>query len=116
MHIAERRVDDVTLLTLVGRMVLREGDIPLRDYIDTLAGQGRVRLVLDMKQVSYLDSAGIGMLVAKYLSVRRLGGAIKLLNLTARTHRPLAVTKLSSVFEIFDSEDAALRSFAQETV
>jgi anti-sigma B factor antagonist len=116
MHISERRVDDVTILTLGGRMVLDEGDVPLRDHIDELVSQGRVKLVLDMQHVYYLDSAGMGMLVAKYLTVRRRGGTIKLVNLTNRTGRPLSVTRLTSVFEIFDTEDEALESFRAEAV
>ncbi|MGH9200689.1 MAG: STAS domain-containing protein [Vicinamibacterales bacterium] len=110
IQIAERRVADITILELTGRMLLEEGDIPLRDYIDELARQGRVKIVLDMQGVA-LDSAGIGMHVAKYLTVHRRGGTVKLLNLTERASYLLRIMKLDGVFEIFDSEDAAVRSF-----
>jgi anti-sigma B factor antagonist len=114
MRISERREGDITILTLTGRMVLDEGDLALKDHIDDLVRQGRVKLLIDMKGVTFLDSAGIGMLVAKYLSVRRKGGAVKLMNLASRTDRPLSVTRLTTIFEIFDSTEEALRSFGTE--
>jgi anti-sigma B factor antagonist len=114
MRISERREGDITILTLSGRMVLDEGDLAFKDHIDDLVRQGRIKLLIDMKDVTFLDSAGIGMLVAKYLSVRRKGGAVKLMNLASRTDRPLSVTRLTTIFEIFDSPEEALRSFDTE--
>ena len=111
MRIAERTVGDVTILELDGRLVLEEGDISLRDCINNLLAQHRVKIVLDMKSVTYMDSAGIGMLVSKYLSAFRKGGTVKLLHLTNRSDHLLEITRLSSVFEIFESEDDAIRSF-----
>ena len=70
----ERRVGDVTILELEGRLVLDEGDIALRDYVNRLVAEGRVKIVLDLRNVTRLDSAGIGMLVSKYLSTRKGGG------------------------------------------
>jgi anti-sigma B factor antagonist len=111
MQIVERRVGDVTILQLTGRLELEEGDLMLRDHVDALVEQGRVNLVLDMKGVTRLDSAGIGMLVSKFLTVKKRGGTIKLLHLTDRTDHLMHITKLSTVFENFDREEDALRSF-----
>jgi anti-anti-sigma factor len=111
MHIDEQRIADVTVLRLSGRLELYDGDAVLRDWIDRLVEEGRVNLVLDMQHVIRLDSAGIGLLVAKFLSVKRRGGAIKLLHLTERSRRLLHMTRLDSIFEIFDREDQALQSF-----
>ncbi len=112
MQIAERSVAGVIILELTGRMVLEEGDNPLRDYIDELARQGRVKIVLEMQGVSRLDSAGMGMLVAKYVTVHRRGGRMKLLHPTERARYLLRITRLDSVFEIFENEADAIRSFA----
>jgi anti-anti-sigma factor len=111
MRITERRVADVTILELEGRLVLEEGAIPLRDYVNQLVEQGRVKVVLDLGKVTRLDSAGIGMILSKYLSASRKGGKVKLLHLTSRSGHLMDITKLSTVFEIFDSEDEAIRSF-----
>ena len=111
ISITERRVGDVTILELDGRLILEEGEIPLRDAVDRLVAEGRVRIVLDMQRVTRLDSAGIGMLVCKYLTAFRQGGRVKLLHLTSRADQLLHLTKLSSVLEIFESEDEAIRSF-----
>jgi anti-anti-sigma factor len=111
IQIAERSVADVVILELAGRMVLEEGDIPLRDYIRTLAQQGRVKVLLDMHDVSRLDSAGIGMLVADFLTLHRHGGTLKLMRLTERAKYLMALTRLNTVFEIFEVEEDAVRSF-----
>ena len=111
LQIAEDTVADVSILRLKGRMVLGEGDVPLRDCVNELVGRGRNKVVVDMKDVTRLDSAGIGMLVSKFLTVHRHGGALKLLNLTNRGGHLMRVTRLTTVFEIFDSQDEAVRSF-----
>ena len=111
MHIEEQRIADVTVLRLSGRLEPYDGDAVLRDWIDRLVDEGRVNLVLDMRDVTRLDSAGIGLLVAKYLSVKRRGGALKLLHLTDRTRRLLHMTRLESIFEIFEHQHDALHSF-----
>ena len=116
MKITERRVADVTILSLDGRLVIEEGDITLRNWVDRLVEEGRVKIVLDLRNVTRLDSAGIGMLVSKYLTACRRGGRLKLLNLTPRGDYLIHMTKLSTVFEIFDSEDEALRSFGVSPV
>jgi len=114
MEITERRVGDVTILELKGRLVLTEGDMPLRNCVNGLVEQGRVKIVLDMRNVTRLDSAGIGMLVSKYLTAHRKGGSVKLLHLTLRGDHLMSITKLSTVFEMFESEDEAIRSFGLE--
>jgi len=116
MQITERAVGDVTILALEGRLVLDEGDVALRDYINRIVDQGRVKIVLDMQNVTRLDSAGIGMLVSKFLTCYRKGGSVKLLHLTIRGDHLLHITKLHTVFEIFDSEEEAIRSFGLEPV
>ena len=111
MRVVERHIGDVTVLQLIGRLELEEGDLVLRDHVNRLVGEGRVKVLLDMREVTRLDSAGIGMLVSKFITVRRAGGAIKLLHPTERTDHLMDITKLTTVFEIYDDEGAALRSF-----
>lgn len=111
MEITTRDVGDITILSLLGRLVLDEGDIPFRDCVNQLVQQGRVNIVVDMGKVTRLDSMGIGMLVSKYVTTYLRGGRLKLLNLTARGETLMDVTKLHGVFEIFESEDVAIRSF-----
>ena len=111
MQVIERRIGDVTVLQLIGRLELETGDLILRDTINHLVEEGQVKLVLDMKDVTRLDSAGIGMLVSKYLTVRRAGGTIKLLHPTERTDHLMDITKLTTVFQVFDDEVSAVRSF-----
>ena len=112
MEIVEQRVGDVTILRLKGRLELDDGDVILRDHVNGLVAQGRVNVVLDMTDVTRMDSAGIGMLVGKYMTVKNRGGTLRLLHLTDRTSRLLHVTRLETVFEIFEDEAAALRSFS----
>jgi anti-sigma B factor antagonist len=111
MRIVERRIGDVTVLQLIGRLELEDGDIVLREAVNRLVEEGRVKLVLDMKEVTRLDSAGIGMLVSKYLTARRGGGMMKILHPTQRTDHLMDITKLTTVFEVYDNEEAAIRSF-----
>ena len=111
MQVIERRIGDVTILQLIGRLELETGDVILRDTINRLVEDGQVKLVLDMKEVTRLDSAGIGMLVSKYLTVRRAGGTIKLLHPTERTDHLMDITKLTTVFQVFDDEASAVKSF-----
>ena len=115
MRVVERRIGDVTILQLIGRLELETGDLVLRDTINRLVENGQVKLVLDMKEVTRLDSAGIGMLVSKYLTVRRAGGSIKILHPTERTDHLMDITKLTTVFEVYDDEELAVKSFAKPT-
>jgi anti-sigma B factor antagonist len=115
LKIMESRAGDVTILRMTGRLELEEGDLVFRDYVNRLIAEGRVNLVLDLRDVTRIDSAGIGMLVSKYLSTQNRGGTIKLLNLTRRSDHLLDITRLTTVFEIFEDEEDALRSFGSGT-
>ncbi|HKH71732.1 MAG TPA: STAS domain-containing protein [Vicinamibacterales bacterium] len=112
MTITEAQVGDVTILRMSGRLELEEGDLDLRDHVDRLVAGGRLKILLDLKAVTRIDSAGIGMLVSKYLSTQKRGGTIKLLHLTRRSDHLMDITRLATVFEIFDDEADAVRSFA----
>jgi anti-anti-sigma factor len=114
MQITAHDVGDVTVLNLKGRMVLEEGDTPLNDQVSALVEQGRVKLVLDMHDVTYVDSAGLGTMIANYVRVHRRGGDIKLLHLTPRSAHVMGITRLNHVFQIFEEEDDAVRSFDQQ--
>src|SRR4051812_44656724 len=112
MTIHERRVGSLTILALSGRLVFDDGDALLRERVDALVVQGSVRLLIDFTDLDYVDSAGIGVLIAKYLTVRRKGGDLKLLRLSSRTHHALEISHLLTVFETFETEDEAVQSFA----
>jgi anti-sigma B factor antagonist len=112
MVIQERRVGAVAILALRGRLVLDDGDVQLRERIDALVHRGDVWIVVDFTDLDYVDSAGIGVLIAKYLSVRRKGGQLKLLRLSMRAHHALEITHLLTVFETFDREEDAVNSFS----
>lgn len=115
MKIAVAQAGEITILRLTGRLELEEGDLLFRDFVNRLVAEGRLKIVLDLKDVTRIDSAGIGMLVSKFLSVQKRGGAIKLLNLTSRSDHLMDITRLATVFEIFENEAEALRSFAAPT-
>lgn len=110
-HIDEQRLAEVTILRPIGRLEADEGDDTLRDRLDGLIREGRVNVVLDLGRVTRLDSAAMGILVSKYLTTRRLGGRLKLTSPTEYTAHLLGITRLSTVFEVFDDVDEAVRSF-----
>ena len=114
LQILERRIGDVTVLVLSGEMLVDDGDLALRQQIHDLLDQGRDKILVDLAAVTHIDSAGVGMMVAKQKTVRDRGGDLKLLHLTSRSQRLLALMKLASVFEAFEAEDAAIESFAQQ--
>ena len=116
MEIAERSVDGVTVLDLKGKMTLGDGDELLRMKINTCIAEGNKKIVLNLGEVPYIDSAGLGEIVRTYTTVSRQGGNLKLVNLTKRITDLLSITKLLTVFETFDSEAEALKSFAQAQV
>jgi len=111
MEIAERTVNDVTILDLKGKMTLGEGDELLKDRINSLLAAGRKKLLLNLEGVPYIDSAGLGEVVRTYTTVSRQGGSLKLLNLTKRIEDLLSITKLLTVFETYDAEAEAVQSF-----
>jgi len=112
MDILERTVSDVTVLDLKGKMTLGEGDELLKDKINSLLANGKKKLVLNLEGVPYIDSAGLGEIVRTFTTVSRQGGKLKLLNLTKRIEDLLSITKLLTVFETFDSEADAVKSFS----
>jgi len=112
MTIQERVVGSVTVLDLDGKMVLGDGDTLLKDKIHSLVFQERQNIVLNLGRVSYMDSSGLGALVASFVTAKNYGGQVKLLNLTGRLQDLLAIAKLLTVFDTFDSEADAVRSFA----
>lgn len=111
MKIAERPVGDVTVLDLEGRLILDDGFEPLRETINRLVGEGKRKLLLNLDAVTYLDSAGVGLIACKYVTLCRHNGQLKLCNLHPRAYDVLHITKLLTVFESFHSEKAALNSF-----
>ena len=111
MEIVERTVSDVTVLDLKGKMTLGEGDELLKDKINSLLASGKKKLLLNLEAVPYIDSAGLGEVVRTYTTVSRQGGSLKLLNLTKRIEDLLSITKLLTVFESYDNEADAVRSF-----
>jgi anti-sigma B factor antagonist len=115
IHIVEEHAGDVAVLRLAGRLELDEGDIVFRNYVDRLVAEGRLKILLDLQNVDRIDSAGMGMLVSKYLSTRKRGGTIKLLHLTRHSDHLLDITRLATIFEIFDDEAEALGSFVAAT-
>jgi len=112
MQIEERAVGDVMVLDLKGKITLGEGDELLKDKVNSLVNQGHKKIVLNLADVPYIDSAGLGEVVRTYTTVSRQGGSLKLLNLTKRITDLLSITKLLTVFETFDSENEAVRSFS----
>lgn len=111
MEIEERASGDVLILDLKGRLTLGDGDELLKDKINSVLLQGHKKLLMNLAAVPYVDSAGLGEIVRTYTTVSRQGGSLKLLNLTKRIQDLLAITKLLTVFETFDSESEAVGSF-----
>ena len=111
MRIQHRVVGEVAIIDLDGRLTLEDGCDLLRDTVNRLIQQGRAKIVLNLPNVPYVDSAGLGEIVRTYTTVSRQGGALKLLSLTKRIQDLLAITKLLTVFETFDSEAEAVKSF-----
>jgi anti-sigma B factor antagonist len=112
MQIDQRVVGDIAIIQVLGDITLgKGGDVILKDKIQSLLQQGFRKLLLDMGKVSYVDSAGLGQLVQIYATTNHLGGSLKLLNLTKRLKDLLVLTKLLTVFDTYDSEEAAMASF-----
>ncbi len=111
MDIEERAVGEVMILDLKGKLTIGEGDELLKDKINSLIQQGHRKLLLNLEGVPYVDSAGLGEIVRTYTTVSRQGGNLKLLNLTKRIQDLLAITKLLTVFDTYESEPEALASF-----
>jgi anti-sigma B factor antagonist len=111
MQIEERLADDVMILDLKGKLTIGEGDELLKDKVYSLIQQGHKKLILNLEGVPYVDSAGLGEIVRTYTTVSRQGGNLKLLNLTKRIEDLLSITKLLTVFDTYETEQEALKSF-----
>ena len=112
LDIQERQEGDVTVLTLTGQITLDDGDLLFRKHVHDLLDQGRTKIVVDMAGVTYVDSAGVGMLAGKLKTVRERGGDLKLARLTSKGQRVLGMMKLLIAFETFDDDASAIKSFA----
>ena len=113
MKASNRQVDGITIVDLSGRITLGEGSVVLRDTIRDLVSKGNTKILLNLGDVTYIDSSGIGELVSAFTTVRNQSGELKLLNLTKKVHDLLQITKLYTVFDIKDDEAAAVKSFAK---
>ena len=111
LEINERQAGDVTVLDMKGKITLGEGSVALRSAIRKLIEEGKKKILLNLGQVSYVDSSGIGEFVASFTAIGREGGQLKLLNLTQKIQDLLAITKLLTVFDTYDDESSALNSF-----
>jgi anti-sigma B factor antagonist len=112
MKFTTRQVDGVTILDLTGRITLGEGSVTLRDAVKDTVAKGSKKILLNLKDVDYIDSSGLGEMVAAYTTVKNQGGELKLLHLTDKVHDLLQITKLYTVFDIHDNEAHAVSSFA----
>jgi anti-sigma B factor antagonist len=111
MDIKERVVEGVSVLDISGKIVLGEGDIQVKDRIKDLLADGQRSILLNLGDVSYIDSAGLGALISGYTTVKREGGQLKLVNLTKRIKDLLAITKLITVFDTYENENDAIASY-----
>jgi anti-sigma B factor antagonist len=111
LTINERNAGNVTILDLSGRITIGEGSVQLREAVRRLLEQGNKNLLIDLGAVDYVDSSGIGELVSCYTTTKNQGGQLKLLNLTKKIKDLLSITKLLTVFETFEDEGTALKSF-----
>ena len=111
LDVKERQAGDVTILDLSGEVRIGEGSISLRDSIRKLSDEGKKKVLLNLAGVKYMDSSGVGELIANYTTISRAGGQLKLLNLTDRIQNLLVITKLLTVFDSYENEAEALKSF-----
>ena len=111
MKISSRQVDGVTIVDCSGRITLGEGSVMLRDSVREMLGKGQKKIVLNLADVNYIDSSGIGELVSAFTTAKNQGGELKLLNLTKKVHDLLQITKLYTVFDVKEDETAAVKAF-----
>jgi|SRR5437763_15538443 anti-sigma B factor antagonist len=111
LNIRERQAGDVTILDLEGKITIGEGSVSLRSAIRRLIEEGKKKILLNLAGVGYVDSSGIGELVSSYTTINREGGQLKLLKLTQKIKDLLTITKLLTVFDVYDDEAEALNSF-----
>jgi len=108
-----RQTDDITIVDLKGRITLGEGSVTVRDTVHDLLSKGQTRILLNLGNVNYIDSSGIGELVSAFAAAKKQGGELKLLNLTKKIHDLLQITKLYTVFDVKDDEVSAVKSFGK---
>ena len=111
LNISERQAGDVTVLDMSGKVTIGEGSVALRNTIRRLLGEGKKKILLNLANVGYIDSSGIGELVSSFTAVNKESGSLKLLNLTQKIQDLLAITKLLTVFDTYDEEGEALASY-----
>jgi len=111
LNISERQAGDVTVLDMDGKITIGEGSVALRSAVRRLLEEGKKKILLSLARVGYIDSSGIGELVSSYTAINKDGGQLKLLNLTQKLQDLLTITKLLTVFDVYDTEPEALNSF-----
>jgi anti-sigma B factor antagonist len=111
MTIGERSVGDVTIVDVSGRITIQEGADQFRDVMRDLMRRGRMKVVFNLQNVPYIDSTALGEIIRTYTSVIRKGGSVKLLNVSTHVHQLLVITRLLSIFDLFDAEAEAVKSF-----
>ena len=112
MNIVERRVGDITIIDLQGNIMFEDGDLELRGAITSVLDAGAKKVILNMAEVPYMDSAGLSELVRTFVAINKRGGRMALLDLTRKVNDLLTIAKLLTVFETFDSEAEAVKSFS----
>jgi anti-sigma B factor antagonist len=112
MKLTTRDVSGVSIVDLSGKITLGEGGVALREEVRKLLAEGKKKIVLNLAEVNYIDSSGLGELVSAYTAVKNAGGELKLLNLTSKVRDLLVITKLVTVFDVKDDEASAVSSFA----
>jgi anti-sigma B factor antagonist len=111
LNISERQVGDVTVLDMDGKITIGEGSVALRTAIRRLLEEGKKKILLNHSRVGYIYSSGIGVLFSSYTAINNAGGQLKLLNLTKKLQDLLTITKLLTVFDVYENEEEALNSF-----
>lgn len=111
LNIRERQAGDVTVLDMDGRITIGEGSVALRTSVRKLLEEGKKKILLNLAGVSYIDSSGIGELVSSFTTIKNAGGQLKLLSLTQKLQDLLTITKLLTVFDVYDTEAEALSSY-----
>jgi anti-sigma B factor antagonist len=111
VYLIEKLVDDVLILDIHGRLVLGDETVALRERVKKLIAAGHKRIIFDLKELAYMDSSGLSTMISSFVSVRNQGGQLKLVNLTQRVSDLMQITKLTTVFDLYDNIEDARRSF-----
>jgi len=116
LYINQRRIENVTILDLKGRDRIRGNTLALHESIRCLAREGKIQVLLDLDGINHIDSSGLGELVSSHLTLDKKGGALKLMHMTESVHELMTITKVLTVFDVYDEEPEALASFVGETL